>query len=189
MREMRRKDRMLTEEEAMDVVRKGEYGVLSTVGEDGKPYAVPLSYVLDEEKKAIYFHGTAAGGQKMDNILANPAVCFTVVMNTEVLPSQFSTKYYSANVSAWRRWWKRRKKRKKPSSCWSESILRTMKNREGPISTGPSVPWQWCGSMWNALRGKPGRSERSRSRSRSRSRRSATSRWVVAKRRVYRRGH
>ena len=92
MREMRLKDRMLTEEEAMDVVRKGEYGVLSTVGEDGKPYAVPLSYVLDEEKKVIYFHGTAAGGQKMDNILANPSVCFTVVRNTEVLSSQFSTK-------------------------------------------------------------------------------------------------
>ena len=98
MREMRRKDRQLTEEEAMDVVRKGEYGVLATVGDDGKPYSVPLSYVLDEEKGALYFHGTAAGGQKMDNILANPSVCFTVVMNTEVLPAQFSTKYYSANV-------------------------------------------------------------------------------------------
>ncbi|WP_302133897.1 pyridoxamine 5'-phosphate oxidase family protein [uncultured Dialister sp.] len=98
MREMRRKDRQLTEEEAMDVVRKGEYGVLATVGDDGKPYSVPLSYVLDEEKGALYFHGTAAGGQKMDNILANPSVCFTVVMDTEVLPAQFSTKYYSANV-------------------------------------------------------------------------------------------
>ena len=41
MREMRRKDRQLTEEEAMDVVRKGEYGVLATVGDDGKPYSVP----------------------------------------------------------------------------------------------------------------------------------------------------
>lgn len=59
---------------------------------------MPLSYVLDEKKRAIYFHGTAAGGQKIDNIMANPAVCFTVVMNTEVLPAQFSTKYYSANV-------------------------------------------------------------------------------------------
>ena len=98
MREMRRKDRQLTEEEAMDVVRKGKYGVLATVGDDGKPYSVPLSYVLDEEKGALYFHGTAAGGQKMDNILANPSVCFTVVMDTEVLPAQFSTKYYSANV-------------------------------------------------------------------------------------------
>mgnify|MGYP005839003437 FL=1 len=98
MREMRRKDRQLTEEEAMDVVRKGEYGVLATVGEDGKPYSVPLSYVLDEEKRALYFHGTAAGGQRMDNILVNPSVCFTVVMDTEVLPAQFSTKYYSANV-------------------------------------------------------------------------------------------
>lgn len=98
MREMRRKDRQLTEEEAMDVVRKGEYGVLATVGDDGKPYSVPLSYVLDEEKGALYFHGTAAGGQKMDNILANPSVCFTVVMDTKVLPAQFSTKYYSANV-------------------------------------------------------------------------------------------
>lgn len=98
MREMRRKDRLLTKEETLDVLKKGEYGILGTVGEDGKPYSVPLSFVMDEEKKAIYFHCTAAGGQKIDNIMANPAVCFTVVMNTEVLPAQFSTKYYSANV-------------------------------------------------------------------------------------------
>ena len=31
-------------EEIKMILQKGEYGILSTVGQDGKPYAVPLSY-------------------------------------------------------------------------------------------------------------------------------------------------
>lgn len=95
MGDMRRKDRRLTEEETLDVVRRGEYGILSLMGKEG-PYGVPLSYVLDEEGKSIYFHGTAAGGEKMNRILENPSVCFTIVTDTEVLPAEFSTRYRSA---------------------------------------------------------------------------------------------
>ena len=35
--EMRRKERMLTNEEAETILNKAEYGVFSTIGEDGYP--------------------------------------------------------------------------------------------------------------------------------------------------------
>jgi len=38
MKELRRKDRAITEEEAVALLNKAEYGVLSTVTENGKPY-------------------------------------------------------------------------------------------------------------------------------------------------------
>ena len=35
---MRRKDRQVSDEEAMAYLKAAEYGVLSTVGPDGEPY-------------------------------------------------------------------------------------------------------------------------------------------------------
>ena len=98
MREMRRKDRRLTEDEAYDVLHRGEYGVLAMVMSNGQPYSIPISYVYDEECCAVYMHVSVEAGQKMDNILYEPHVCLTVVTGTEVLPAQFATKYWSVNV-------------------------------------------------------------------------------------------
>ena len=44
MKKMRRKDRAITEEEIIALLNKVEYGVLSTVSENGKPYGVPLNF-------------------------------------------------------------------------------------------------------------------------------------------------
>ena len=74
-KEMRRKDRMLTKEELLDIMATAEYGVLSTVGEDGWPYGVPVNFVYNGGK--IYFHA-ALTGQKLDNILFNNKVSFCV---------------------------------------------------------------------------------------------------------------
>lgn len=95
LEKMRKENRQLPEEEAMEVLLKCEYGILSTMGDD-YPYAVPMSYVVANNK--IYIHGTCESGQKTKNIHNNPKVCFTVVGNTEVLPSQFATKYESVVV-------------------------------------------------------------------------------------------
>lgn len=91
--EMRRSDRGISEEEALELLRTGEYGILSTVDEDGTPYGVPLSYGFDGER--IYFHGTPEGGRKMDNVLRDTRACFTVVGDTEILAEKFSTVYHS----------------------------------------------------------------------------------------------
>jgi hypothetical protein len=96
MKELRRKDRALTEEEAVALLNKAEYGVLSTVTENGKPYGVPLNFCIIND--CIYFH-CAVEGQKIDNIKQNKFVSFCAVGNTEILPDKFGTKYESVIVS------------------------------------------------------------------------------------------
>jgi nitroimidazol reductase NimA-like FMN-containing flavoprotein (pyridoxamine 5'-phosphate oxidase superfamily) len=96
MRELRRKDRAITDDEAMAILNKAEYGVLSTVSPDGKPYGVPLNFCIID--RCIYFH-CAIEGQKIDNIESNKSVSFCAVGKTEILPDKFGTKYESAIVS------------------------------------------------------------------------------------------
>lgn len=96
MREMRRTDRQLSREEAMEILNKGEYGILATVDSEGQPYGVPLSYVVSNN--CIYFHGVDSESYKYDNIQGNKKVSFTVVTDTKVLPDQFATLYKSAIV-------------------------------------------------------------------------------------------
>lgn len=96
MNRMRRADREISREAAMEVLRKGEYGILATICDDGKPYAVPVNYAADDEY--IYIHGTNEASQRNENMKNNSKVCFTVVGKTEVLPSKFSTKYESVVV-------------------------------------------------------------------------------------------
>ena len=93
MKNIRRKDREITTREAIEILESAEYGVLSTVGKDGQPYGVPLSYVY--RNNSIYFH-CALIGQKLDNIADNPRVSFCVVGKTKVLPGKFATEYESA---------------------------------------------------------------------------------------------
>ena len=98
MREMRRQDRKLDSSDIVSALNRGEYGVLSTVTPEGKPYSIPISYAYDGNENAIYMHCTAEGGQNIDNITFQPDVCYTIVTGTEVLPGKFSTKYWSVNV-------------------------------------------------------------------------------------------
>lgn len=96
MKELRRKDRAITEEEAMALLSRAEYGVLSTVSENGEPYGVPLNFCTID--RCIYFH-CAVEGRKIDNIKQNKSVSFCTVGNIEILPDQFGTKYESVIVS------------------------------------------------------------------------------------------
>lgn len=93
MKTMRRKDREITRLEAEEILENGLYGVLSTIGEDGQPYGVPLSYTY--KNACIYFH-CAAVGHKIENLQHNPRVSFCVVGNTCVIPAERTVKYESA---------------------------------------------------------------------------------------------
>lgn len=92
---MRRKDRALTENEARELLAKGEYGVMASVDAQGQPYATALSYIVADG--AIYFH-CAQTGYKTDNIKANPKVCFTVVGATQPVYDKNFTTYYESVV-------------------------------------------------------------------------------------------
>lgn len=94
-KEIRRKDRKVEPSEAIDILKKCEYGILSTVDENGYSYGVPLSYVYAND--SIYFH-SAVEGHKLENIKNNDKVSFCVVGQTDVLPDKFSTKYESVII-------------------------------------------------------------------------------------------
>ncbi len=91
-KEMRRSDKMLTSEEMLDIMNTAEYGILSTVGEDGYPYGVPVNYIYLDGN--IYFH-SALTGHKLDNIAFSDKVSFCVVKDVELIPDDFNTKYKS----------------------------------------------------------------------------------------------
>lgn len=93
MKEVRRSDREITSQESINILDTAEYGILSTVGNDGQPYGVLLSYVHKGE--SIYFH-CAISGHKLENIEQNAKVSFCVVGKTKVLPDKFGTEYESA---------------------------------------------------------------------------------------------
>ncbi len=95
-RQMRRKDRQMPQDAAVELLQHGDYGVLSSVDQDGQPYGVPLNYAFDG-KDSIYFH-CAKEGHKMDNLKTHPRVCFTVVGNHQIMDWKFSTAFESVIV-------------------------------------------------------------------------------------------
>jgi len=91
-REMRRKKQALSLEECRAVLDNGTSGVLAAAGDDGYPYAVPLSYAGDESK--IFFH-CAQSGHKLDAIARSDKVSFCVIDEDQVAPEKFTTHYRS----------------------------------------------------------------------------------------------
>lgn len=95
-RDIRRKDRLLPDQQALAVLEKAEFGTLATITPEGEPYAVPLSFVL--WNGVVYFH-CATTGEKVDNIAHNPAVCFSVVGGQEpTAEGGYSVYYRSCTV-------------------------------------------------------------------------------------------
>lgn len=92
---VRRQDRLFDRDVAVQLLRDGEYGVLSLVGADGA-YGVPLNYVWDRER-AIYIH-CAPQGEKLECLKSNSKVSFVVVGRTQVLPEKFTTAYHSVII-------------------------------------------------------------------------------------------
>ena len=93
---IRRQDRQLDDAAAMALLKRGEYGILSTSDKNNRPYGIPVNYVVMDNY--IFFH-CATEGQKLENITANQGVSFCVVGRTELLPEKFSTRYESVVVS------------------------------------------------------------------------------------------
>lgn len=95
---VRRRDRLLDETQARELLRCGEYGVLSMQAVEGGGYGVPVSYVWDGEG-AIYVH-CATEGRKLRCVDRVPEVSFCVVGRTEVFPGKFTTAYESVVIRA-----------------------------------------------------------------------------------------
>jgi nitroimidazol reductase NimA-like FMN-containing flavoprotein (pyridoxamine 5'-phosphate oxidase superfamily) len=93
---MRRQDRAISDVEARELLDRAEYGILSTVSDEGQPYGVPLNYSIVEN--CLYFHH-AVEGHLIDNISSNPLVSFCTVGDTRLMPEKFGTLYESVILS------------------------------------------------------------------------------------------
>lgn len=96
-RSIRRRERARPLEWSIEILEKGEYGFLATVGADGLPHVIPISYAIMDQH--IYFH-CAHIGRKIDNISHQNRVSFVVVGTTQPVyeDGNFSTNYESVNV-------------------------------------------------------------------------------------------
>jgi len=94
-REIRRRDRALTEDQAREILAGAEHGVLATLGADGWPYGIPVNHVLSGS--LLYIH-CAVEGHKLANIAHEDRVSYCVVTGARVLPATLSTLYESALV-------------------------------------------------------------------------------------------
>lgn len=92
-KEMRRKEKQMTQQDVDLLMQKSLYGTLSSVGEDGYPYGVPVSFIY--QFPYIYFHCSVSEGHKTENFKFSKKVCFTVVEQVETIPSEFNTKFKS----------------------------------------------------------------------------------------------
>ena len=91
-REMRRKKQKLSKEECDRILYNGTSGVLALHGDDGYPYAVPVSYVYNGEK--LLFH-SAKNGHKIDAIIKNAAASFCVIDQDQIVPEEYTTYFRS----------------------------------------------------------------------------------------------
>ena len=94
-REMRRSKQRLPREVAVEILERNTSGVLALSGDEGYPYAVPMSYVYADGK--IYFH-SAKNGHKIDAIQRNEKASFCVIDQDQIVPEKYTTFFRSAIV-------------------------------------------------------------------------------------------
>lgn len=92
-REMRRKRQQLYDSDAAAILENGSFGVLALAGDEGYPYAVPVSYVYTGG--TLYFHG-AKTGHKFDAVQRCSKASFCVTAKDDVKPEKYTTFYKSA---------------------------------------------------------------------------------------------
>ncbi len=95
-RKMRLEANMITNEEAEEMLNEATNGVLAVDGDEGYPYAVPVSFACKNGK--IYFHSTSENSHKIASIKKNPKVSFCVITQDNIIPEAFNTLYRSVII-------------------------------------------------------------------------------------------
>ncbi len=95
-RNLRRLKNKMTDESAIELLTNCQEGVLGTISVyNGYPYTVVVNYIYYNNK--LYFH-SAKEGHKIDNILNNEKVSFSVFGDVQVVQETFTTKYKSVTL-------------------------------------------------------------------------------------------
>ena len=91
-RKMRRIRQLLPEDMTLELLKRGSSGVLALAGDEGYPYAVPVSYCYEDGK--LWFHG-ATEGHKTDAIRRCDKASICVVTKDDVIEDKFTTHFRS----------------------------------------------------------------------------------------------
>lgn len=91
-RKMYKENRKMALQDAEKAFENNNHGILCVNGDDGYPYGVPVNYIYEDKK--IYIH-SAKYGYKIDAVKADNKVCFTSIINAEVIPHKFTAAYMS----------------------------------------------------------------------------------------------
>lgn len=91
-RKMRRFRQQLNREECETILTETTSGTLALLGDEGYPYAVPLSHVYAYGR--IYFH-SAKSGHKIESIKKYDKASYCVIAADNVRPSEYTTYFRS----------------------------------------------------------------------------------------------
>ena len=89
---MRRFRQQLPDAESIELLKKATSGTLALLGDEGYPYAVPISYVYSDGK--LYFH-SALEGHKVDAIRNCDKASFCIITKDDVHPEKYTTFFRS----------------------------------------------------------------------------------------------
>lgn len=79
-REMVRKQKHLTQDEIVSLLKTEKRGVLSVIGDEEYPYGVPMNHWYNEKDGNIYFHcGTGVSSHRNESLAKHDKVSFCVV--------------------------------------------------------------------------------------------------------------
>jgi nitroimidazol reductase NimA-like FMN-containing flavoprotein (pyridoxamine 5'-phosphate oxidase superfamily) len=98
---IRRKDRAVADEAWIEAfLQRAPFGVLATARQD-QPFMHGILFAYDPLRRVIFIH-SAAEGRTIENVRANPKICFTVAEMGRLLPhpraSGFSVEYGSVVI-------------------------------------------------------------------------------------------
>ena len=91
-REMRRKRQQLPEEDCIAILKKATAGTLALLGDNDYPYAVPISFVFDNN--SLFFH-SAVAGHKIDAINKHDKASFCIIDKDDIHGDEYTTYFRS----------------------------------------------------------------------------------------------
>ena len=89
---MRRFRQELSENESLEILKRGKVAVMAVSGDDDYPYAMPLNYVY--HNGFVYLH-SASQGHKIDALKKNPKCSLCIVDKDDVIPEEFTSYFRS----------------------------------------------------------------------------------------------
>ena len=76
-RELARKNKQISVEECVEILKQEKRGVLSVLGDEDYPYGMPMNHWYDEENGIVWFHCGKAG-HRLDALRRHDKVSFCV---------------------------------------------------------------------------------------------------------------